>query len=263
MIIKIKDPKTSKRNHFLIPYAGNKRSEFKNIYDEFLKLDLTKIKYIIEPFCGTSAMSYYLSLYHPKQYTYILNDNNQHLIELYRIASNEQRLKDLVNKLNDMIVDIDKQKYNVIIKQHTLEAWIIKNKIYQIRAGLFPNSRKMIKSFEYLYNCPIINFLRTENIIFKSVDAIEIIEEYNTEDCFVFIDPPYLTECNYFYYDSKVNIYEYFCKNKINKFKANIILCLSENWIINLLFQDQITKTYEKMYQLSHKCVNHLIISNF
>ena len=69
-----------KKNHFFIPYAGNKRSEVEKIYDS-IKDKLNDIEYIVEPFCGTSAFSYYMSLRHPKQFKYILNDNNKYLIE--------------------------------------------------------------------------------------------------------------------------------------------------------------------------------------
>ena len=70
------------KNHFIFPYAGNKREEVERIYE---KIDLTNITTIIEPFCGTSAMSLYISLKNPKIYKYILNDNNTFLTELYMI----------------------------------------------------------------------------------------------------------------------------------------------------------------------------------
>jgi len=54
-----------KKNHFFIPYAGNKRSEVERIY-ESIKDKLDDIEYVVEPFCGTSAFSFYMSLKHPK-----------------------------------------------------------------------------------------------------------------------------------------------------------------------------------------------------
>jgi len=62
------------RSHFVISYKGNKRTEIK----EILKgIDLSNIKYIVEPFCGSSALSYALSKMYPNKFTYILNDNNR------------------------------------------------------------------------------------------------------------------------------------------------------------------------------------------
>ena len=56
-----------KKNHFFMGYAGNKRNEVGTIYDS-IKDKLTDIEYIVEPFCGTSAFSYYMSLKHPKKF---------------------------------------------------------------------------------------------------------------------------------------------------------------------------------------------------
>ena len=63
------------KNHFIISYAGNKRQESNYIY-EYIKDKLNDIEYIIEPFCGSSALSYYLSTLYPHRFKYILNDNN-------------------------------------------------------------------------------------------------------------------------------------------------------------------------------------------
>jgi hypothetical protein len=135
--------------------------------------------------------------------------------------------------------------------------------VYSIRAGLYPIQRKIIKNFDYMFECPIINFLRTENIIFKNIEGIEIIKEYNMDDALIFLDPPYITEYNSFYMEAKMNIYEYLYNNKIQNFKSKIILCLSDNWIIKLIFKDQIKETYSKVYQGSKKKINHFIISNY
>jgi len=82
---KIKNPLDFKTTHFMVPYAGNKRKEVKQLYEEFKKSS-NEYTYIVEPFCGTSAFSYYVSLNEPLKYTYVLNDNNKYLIELYKIC---------------------------------------------------------------------------------------------------------------------------------------------------------------------------------
>jgi len=56
------------KNHFFIAYSGNKREEVNTIHD-YIKPKLTpSITTIIEPFCGTSALSYYISTLYPKKY---------------------------------------------------------------------------------------------------------------------------------------------------------------------------------------------------
>jgi site-specific DNA-adenine methylase len=253
-----------KTNHFFLSYAGNKRREVKEIYSKFESLQ-ENVNIIVEPFCGSSAFSYYVSTLHPKQYKYILNDNNKYLIDLYNIANDddETKLIELVERLNNAIIDLDKEKYNKIIKIDTLEGWIIKHKIYSIRAGLFPTTKTVLKSFDCLLKCPMMNFLKNEDITFLNEDAIKVYEEYKGNDkCFIFLDPPYLNSCNQFYSTPSTNIYEYLFNNKISNEKAFICLCLEKIWIIDLLFKDYNITSYDKKYQVSKKTTEHIVIIN-
>ena len=250
------------KNHFFMGYAGNKRNECEGIYNE-IKDKLENITTIIEPFCGTAALSFYIHLKHPKRFKYILNDNNKFLIQLYVIAKDETKLIKLINLLDNKIKGLDKDKYDKICKEETLLSWIITHKIYCIRAGLFPIKGKIITTFDYLKDCPVIHFLRTENITFYNSDAVIIMDKYkNDNKNFIFLDPPYLVSCNDFYKDAKVNIYEYLYNNKISDMQALLITCLESNWIIKLLFNGQIKKEYGKKYECSKKNTTHLIISN-
>ena len=248
------------KNHFFFSYAGNKRQEFTKIYEEFKKLN--DITTIYEPFCGTSAFSYFLAREEPKKYKYILNDGNKHLIELYETVRDEEKLKELIKELNILVIDINKEKYLKIIKEDTLTGYIIKHRIYCIRPGLFPIKYKPV-NFEYLLSVPIIQFLRNENITFSNEKIGSIKDEYNTKNICIFIDPPYLTESNDFYEDYSCNIYEYLSNNNIKKFKCKMLIVLSDNWIIRLLFKKHIKQIYEKKYEGSKKKINHLIITNY
>lgn len=255
-----------KSNHFFIPYAGNKRREVERIYN-FLNQDvLEKTTTIVEPFCGTSAFSYFMSLKHPKKFNYVLNDNNEHLIELYKIAKSKTKLNKLVTTLNEMIIDIDKEKYNKMIKVNDLCGWIIKNKIYSIKAGLFPNdAKKIMRDFEYLKTCPMINFLRTEKIKFTNDNGINIYDTYaNKKNCLIFLDPPYLISCNAYYdnVETKQNIYEHLFKNDICEKEAYILLCLEKIWIVELLFKNKNSSTYEKKYEQTKRKTEHVIYDN-
>ena len=253
-----------KKNHFFIAYAGNKRNEVERIYDS-IKDKLTDIEYIVEPFCGTSAFSYYMSLKHPKKFKYILNDNNNYLIELYKTAQDDDKFNELILEINNKIIDIDKEKYITIINQPCLSSYVIKNTFYAIRPGMFPipGSRKMRTDYNYLKDAPIIKFLKTEDITFYSDNAINIFEMYNNNDkALIFLDPPYVQLNNDFYLDSSTNIYEYLCNNSIKNMRSYIMLVLEDNWIIKLLFRHHTFITYDKLYQASKKQTKHLIINN-
>jgi len=255
------------KNHFFCGYSGNKRQEVENIYN-YIKT-LKNIDTIVEPFCGSSALSYYISTQEPNKYTYILNDNDKILIELYNTARDENKFNDLINECNELMIGIDKEKYLKIISNNKLSGWLICHKIYNIRPGLFPNEPRL-KSFlrpnyfNYLRECPIINFLRTEKIEFTNIDAIDLYKNYsNNKKAFIFLDPPYLALNNDFYANKDVNIYEYLNNNDIKKGKAHIMLCLNDVWIIRLLFKNNIKESYDKKYEQTKRQVQHLIITNF
>ena len=252
-----------KKNHFLISYAGNKRKECQNIY-ESIKDKLSSVDTIVEPFCGSSAVSFYISKLHPKHYKYVLNDNNKHLIELYKIASSKRKLKKFIEEIETLVEDITKDVYIKLVKEDNVQSWFIKNKIYNIRPGFFPTNIKIKQDFSDLEDCPIIHFLRTEKITFTNIDAKETLVKYkDNKKAFIFLDPPYLDSCNDFYADSNTNIYEYLYNNKITAMRSKVLLCLEDNWIIRLLFNGDVKSSYDKKYEISKKKTRHMIIANY
>ena len=72
------------RNHFFFEYPGSKRHEVKDVYKYFKRLQ--NINTVVESYCGTCSISYYISTQEPYKYKYILNDNNILLMELYNTA---------------------------------------------------------------------------------------------------------------------------------------------------------------------------------
>ena len=103
----------SNKNHFCIGYKGNKREEIKEIIKD---IDFTNIKYIVEPFCGTSALSYHLSLLYPNKFKYILNDNNNNLIKLYNIMKDPKKILFFKVMVELLMKDINKN-YNSSYKR--------------------------------------------------------------------------------------------------------------------------------------------------
>lgn len=242
------------KNHFITFYTGNKREEVEDIYKG---LDLKNIDTICEPFCGTSAVSFYISKKHPKKYTYILNDIDDKLIRLYESMRDPIKWQFLrcmfelqINAIND------KKYYNKIVNQKGVISYLIAHKYYHYRAYVYPsgencpNSRKkkpLLKS-----NYPIIDFMRTENVILHNKDAIEILKEYNKKNIIHILDPPYLFTCNSFYNDANLvkddfNIYEHLYKNS-KKYKTNIYIILEKIWFIEGLYKDKIIYEYKKNY---------------
>lgn len=248
-----------------MPYFGNKRQEVKEIY-KFIEFDLVDKKFIVEPYCGSSALSYYISTLHPKQFQYILNDNNKHLMEIYKILQDDKKAEIFYNDLNLLLVGLDKDKYKEIVKdaKDNYLKWFFINKCYNIRPGLYPQNKGMLKDFKQnIIKYDVIKFLKTENIKFYNEDAIEILNKYgNNKNAIIFMDPPYLASCNDFYNNKDVNIYQYLYNNNIKTFEASLILCLEDIWIVRLLFDKDIKHSYNKTYETSKKKTNHIIITN-
>ncbi len=93
-------------NHFIFSYAGNKRNEFKylnNIIDNIDNYDT-----IIEPFCGSSAISFNIWLKYPNK-KFIINDNDKDLIKVYNLIKTED-IETIKNKLLDLKTTINNDK---------------------------------------------------------------------------------------------------------------------------------------------------------
>jgi hypothetical protein len=246
------------KNHFIIAYPGNKRNEVEKIYSN---LQLDNITTIIEPFCGTSAISYYLSVKHPKKFKYIINT-----------MKDEKKLLIFINKINKMCFDednnfINKDEYTKIMKEDTFNSWFIAHKFYAIRSGLYPaRDHNNMLNIEKIEQLPIVHFLKNENVTIKQMEALDLINECkNKNDHLIFMDPPYIKNSYDFYSDmASCNIYEYLYNNQIINFNCYCVLVLEDFWIIRLLFKSLEDKTirYNKTYQMSKKKTTHLMIKN-
>jgi 16S rRNA G966 N2-methylase RsmD len=249
------------KNHFYISYAGNKRTEVEKLYN-LIKDKINENTVIIEPYCGSCALSYYIWLLHPN-IKFKLNDMNPFLFDMYNLLKNDTKIKQLEKYYNEKITKITKEEYNLLIKDTDIKNQFLKNKFYSIRQGLYPTN-KTFSSIK-LKNYPIYKFFNEANIIYTNKDALEIIEEEkNNENNIIFLDPPYISTCNKFYdYETTTNnVYEYLFKNNINNYMCLLVGIFEKNWIIDLLFSNNIISTYNKLYQTSKKKTEHIIISN-
>jgi len=151
---------TMKRNHFYTSYFGNKRSEAKYLYD---LLDLTNITTIIEPFCGSCAISYYISTLHPGKFKYVFNDNNSYLKEMYEIIINEEKINNFHITVDNLVHSIKcKEDFTKIIKDDNVYSWYIKQKIYAMRPGIYKADYKYDSFKCDILKAPICDFFIKE-----------------------------------------------------------------------------------------------------
>lgn len=251
---------TTNKNHFFIPYAGNKRNEFNKAY-ELIKDRLDDIEYIIEPYCGSSAFSYFLSLKHPKKFKYILNDNCKHLIECYKIFKDDEKRENFIKLLDEWTSDLTKEEYKSIVNKDDTPNWFFKHKHYNFIPGMYPLNKKFKTAG--LEKVPIIDFLKNENIEFLNIDGLDLTKKYiDSSNAFIFLDPPYMMSYNGLYNKAEGNIYEYLNSINLNNYKSFMMLMLENNWICKLMFKDYNIIEYSKEYQITKKKTTHFILIN-
>lgn len=252
-------------NHFFIPYAGNKKSEYKFIKDHlYLK---ACIKNIVEPFCGSSAISFNIWLEHKNKFDYYLNDIDDDLINLYNLFINTP-IDTIIKTLNATKLKIkNKHDYTTMCKNKdkTNYEYLIMHKFYNIRPGMYDDT---MHSKNYVFTdhqLKFIEFIKQPYVYISNIDWNVIFDKLNDKHTLFIFDPPYLDACNEFYSDKRsVNVYEYFHKNQISKQKSKICFILEKMWIVNILFGKTYEKiTYDKLYQSTKRKTIHVIYTNY
>ena len=248
-------------SHFLFPYAGNKRNEYKH-FKNYINYD--GIKNIIEPFCGTSAISFNIWLEHKDRFNYYLNDNSQLIYETYLLLKNDdpsyvlQKIKEVKNNINNKedFINLFKSDYDIYEN-------IVLHKLSAFRLGLFKNIPKSDYKFTKL-QLEFFEFIKCPYVHISNNDWSDIFNDFkNNDNAIIIFDPPYLARCNDYYMNKTINIYEYLFNNNIKTFKSHIYLVLEDIWIIKLLFKDNnILIKYDKKYETSKSNTHHILIYN-
>lgn len=257
------------KNHFFFPWTGNKRDEVDIITSSIKLENEPDITTIVEPFCGSCAMSVYISSIYPRKYKYVINDLDENLIKLIRIAKDPEsweEFKDIVTMMINIILNCDsfeaeKDMYNTFVKGGTVYGYYLSNKYYTFRSGLYPNtSIQSVKDF----NCLFIDFLRNEDVTVTNDDALKCLKEYNHRENIILLDPPYIMTCNSFYNgggSESFNIYEYLFDTY--SFHASVFMIIEYTWIMKVYSLKCSAKaiTYDKKYKgIRKRNATHAII---
>jgi site-specific DNA-adenine methylase len=260
------------KNHFIFPYIGNKRQEVELVY-EHVKDDIDNASVIVEPFCGSSAFSFYVWKYHDekKEKKYILNDDCKHLIDLYKLMKSGEIVQFIENVNSTCFNDdgefkLTREEYEDIVKGDDLTAYFVKHKIYNFRVGLYP-IRDIIKKkkIDLKKYTDLLDFIQSPNVYITKEDACSVVEKYKDDvSAFLFLDPPYMNTCNRFYeYEATTNIYKDMSDKKPTYYKCKMCFVLEYMWIIKVVFKDWTFLTYDKTYGgFKKKKVIHSIITN-
>ena len=253
------------RNHFFFSYPGNKRNEFNEIIKS---INFDNINNIIEPFCGSSSISFNIWLKYGNKYNYYLNDNDKELISIYQLFKHET-----IETISNELLNIDnkitnKDEWNNYFKSNNTnniykELYFRKYSTFG-RKGFYPLNRKIKKYIPSPIQQLFLNFIKSPNVYISNDDWFDIFDKYkDDEKSLLILDPPYINTNNDFYVNKTLNVYEYFYKNKIELFKSQILLILEDIWVIRLLFSNNnIVNSYGKTYELSKKKTSHIVICN-
>lgn len=249
-------------SNILFGRLGNKQQDLKH-FETYLPVD---VKYVVEPFGGTFAVS--RLFYTDDKYKKFVNDTDPVIYEIYKnpekynklkIALNAIAIKHLNSKGEVNFKKFIKEVDETIQPSNMLDYWkkerIVKNVI--VKHVKNPSSTDQVSLMK--------------KIKFSNDDYLKIIDKFSKKkDAFIFLDPPYLFSDNSQYSnqngddtdmsDMVINIL-----NIMNdpKTKAKIMLIINDLKLVRMIYGDLVKSSYSKMYGISNKKVQHLIIMNY
>jgi len=247
---------------FILNYIGTKYRETK----ELKEIDFSKYDTIVELFGGSFGFIRYL-FYELgiKDKKFIVYDFDAELIDFYNHFKNLENRQTFIDKYNSISKDIftkyktGKDNSNINLKptiqyldnldENKYVIWLIKKNITGCAISRI-----------YLKN-------NLDNTIFDHVSFIhKPIQDINfnefTSSTLIYLDPPYLFECNTYYNQhNDFNNNKSFFRPIINLFmehNISVIFIHSCNEILDYIFGKWIYKTYPKTYGARSRKVDHV-----
>ena len=273
-----------KNYDFYYPYVGGKNRDIKFFESQLIEIDFKKIKYIVEPFGGSSALSRYLYFNKGLQdKKYLINDLDSQLIDFYKYVK-RYGSKKLIEEYNKVIENLDKDKYKLLYEEYKtttdknrkLQLLFILSKLcFRTRLGLL-NTRDGRAKKKIDKPCEIDKFYKNKKVEYSNKDFKEILNKYkDNEEAFIFLDPPYFDSFNSYYItynkDRKtkdkviidntsifIDILEF-----MKSCKCKVMLIINSNKILEHIYKDFIKGDYDKIYQITKNKTKHLICTNY
>ena len=171
---------------------GNKKNELKLLLP-IIEPQITTSTIFIEPFCGSSIVSFNVFKKINKNIDFHINDLDELRIKFLKNMTIEEERQKLY-KLEKEILEKGEDLYYSIVKggDDNYLKYVISKRIHNFRHGLYPTNKKIILK-EISDNW--IEFLNKS--ITTNEDYLNIIEKYkDNEHAFLYLDPPYLDSYN-------------------------------------------------------------------
>jgi site-specific DNA-adenine methylase len=275
----------------ILTWTGSKQKEY-TIYEDYLNIEHD---ILVEPFAGSAITSINHFNKYGNNKKYHINDIDFTLINFYRdIKKNSESVVNSYNELKNSVVNDpefitktakNKAKYKKIIdeykqkvkeknKENLSSYFLFYNKVYAMTYGLYPTKKNKFDDLN-LSKYPLFNnFIKKAKINCK--DYMTLFKKYkNNKNALLFLDPPYLSSCNQYYYTYDVKDHN---NNKIiidntklfidilnllKTAKCKIITIINDNCLTRYIYKDYIKKTYDVVYRRTNKKTKHLIITNY
>ena len=257
---------------------GNKRNELKLLIP-IIEPQITDDSIFVEPFCGSSIVSFNVFKKINKNIEFHINDLDQLRIKFYKNMTIEKE-REALYKLEKEIIEKGAEFYYSIArgKDDDYLKYIISRRINAFRHGLYPTTKKIILH-EITDNWK--DFFNKATI--TNEDYLYIFDKYkDNENAFLYLDPPYMDSFNSDYgtYQNKAHdedlkiidntaMYINFL-DILKNGKCKILFSINDCALTNYLYKDYIKESYNHKYQTTFldnktakKHTNVLIISNF
>lgn len=254
---------------FFFNYIGGKSKDLKYIMPS---VDLTNIKTIVEPFCGSCAFSTHLD----KDFNFVFNDIDKNLIDFLNDVKTGHFPKYIEyynNHFNEYFKDnkpTDKW-YNLKRKKDmTLFEYYMLRRLQRMRAMFNLEAKNEVES-NYNHLVKLFSKAKLYNGDYKT-----IIDKYiNDKEAFIFIDPPYLDSYNSSYKSYSGNSTD---ENKViidntqmfiefvdilKNAKCKVMIIINSNALTKYLYKDFISTSYQKRYDMTGRITEHLIVTNY
>ena len=239
---------------------GNKKNELKLLLP-IIEPQITTSTIFVEPFCGSSIVSFNVFKQINKNIDFHINDLDPLRINFYKNMTKEEERQKLY-KLEKEIVEKGAEFYYSIVrgKDDDYLKYVISKRIHSFRHGLYPTNKNIIlheitDNWKEFFNKSTIT----------NIDYLDILNKYkDNENAFLYLDPPYMDSFNAGYgtyqhksHDEDLKIIdntEMYIKflEVLKNGKCKILFSINDCALTNYLYKYFIKETYNHKYQTSH-----------
>lgn len=258
-------------SHIFIKWYGNKLNEYKKFKD-YINFD-NKIN-IIEPFCGSAAISFKIWLEYGDKFNYYINDKDE-LIYNYLNYNKNVNLSDLIDRINiekrqydndekfqelyeKSLVNQEDFIYKILISKLSFYSTKMRSK-YTIRTQPWLTISKLNKN-----QIKFKEFLNSPNVFITNDDWSIIFEKFKDDkQALIILDPPYIKSYNSFYNKECQYLDVYNKLDDIRNNNATSYFIIEKIKETDDLFKDwNNIIIYNKEYKLKMKKTFHTVYSN-